>query len=82
MLTMLLYCGLFGRDLTPPIQLDKLTYMVAGLAVYLVYTMFDGWALGVAASYWLAPVLLWLLFYLIGMFGAPSGKPASEKAAV
>lgn len=82
MLTMLLYCGLFGRDLTPPIQLDKMTYMVAGLAVYLVYTIFDGWALGVAASYWLAPVLLWLLFYLIGMFGAPSAQSASENAAV
>jgi len=82
MLTMLLYFGLFGRDLSLPIQFDKITYIVAGLAVYLMYTMLGGWGLGVAASYWLAPVLLWVLFYLIGLFGVPSGPSGPENAAV
>jgi O-antigen/teichoic acid export membrane protein len=82
MVTMLIYFGLFGRDLKFPIQFDKSTYMVAGLAVYLIYTIFGGWVMGVAASYWLAPVLLWVLFYLIGLFGVSSGSSGSENAAV
>ncbi len=82
MITMLVYFGLFGRDLTPPMQLDKITFMVAGLAVYLVYTVFEGWDMGVAASYWLAPVLLGVLFYLIGLFGVSSVPSCPENAAV
>jgi O-antigen/teichoic acid export membrane protein len=82
MLTMLLYFGLFGRDLSLPIQFDKITYIVAGLAVYLIYTLFGGWDLGVGAGYWLAPVLLWVLFYLIGLFGVPSGPSGPESAVV
>jgi O-antigen/teichoic acid export membrane protein len=80
MITMLLYFALFGRDLTPPIRIDKTTYMVAGLAVYLVYTLFEGWDMGTTASTWLAPLLLWLLFYLIGMFGVAT-RPADTKEA-
>ena len=81
MLTMLLYFFLFGRDLKPPILIEKTTYMVAGLAVYLVYAMFEGWDMGVAASAWLAPVLLWLLFYLIGMFGVDTRKTTTKEAS-
>ena len=82
MITMLLYFGLFGRDLKPPIRIEKTTYMVAGLAVYLVYAMFEGWDIGLAASTWLAPVILWLLFYLIGMFGVDARQSLSENVSV
>ena len=82
MLTMLFYFGLFGRDLSLPIQFDKTTYIVAGLAVYLIYTLFGGWNLGVGASFWLAPLLLWVLFYLIGLLGVPSGPSGPESAVV
>lgn len=80
MITMLLYFVLFGRGLPSFPGFDKPTYIVAGLAVYLVFTLFDGWALGGARGCWLAPLLLAVLFYLIGLFGVHMPPSVSDEA--
>ncbi len=80
MITMLVYFVLFGRGLTSSPGFDKATYIVAGLAVYLVFALFDWWAPGGASSSWLAPLLLAVLFYLVGLFGVRRLPSVSDEA--
>jgi O-antigen/teichoic acid export membrane protein len=82
MATMLVYFALFGRTLAIPLQIDKPTYVVAGLAAYLVFTVLDWWAPGVAADCGLAPILLGVLFYLTGLFGVENSERAPENITV
>jgi O-antigen/teichoic acid export membrane protein len=79
MLTMLIHFGLFGRSLPPRLRIRKYDYAIAGLAVYLVYALLKGWRM-VHLGFWLVPILLGVLFYLIGLYGvAPRKDPASSK---
>jgi len=82
MVTMLIYFGLFGRDLLTPLGIGKTTYIVAGLAVYLVFTVLDWLALGVAADYGLAPILLGAMFYAIGLFGVAGQTPSPVQTSL
>jgi len=50
-------------------ELHKVTFMAAALALYLVYTLLDGVALGPSVNFWLGPILLLLGFYGCGVFG-------------
>lgn len=69
MLTMLLHFGLFGQDLKVRYHMDKATFIVAGLAVYLIYMLLKWLAWGPTINFWLGPLGLMLLFYLSGLFG-------------
>ena len=80
MLTMLLHFGLFGMDLKVRYHMDKLTYVVAGLAVYLIYMLLKWLAWGSAINFWLGPLGLMLLFYLSGLFGV--GDRALHRSSV
>ena len=53
-----------------------------GLAAYLVFTVLDWWAPGVAADCGLAPILLGVLFYLTGLFGVENSERAPENITV
>ncbi len=81
MLTMLLYFLLFGRGLAAGPVFDKPTYITAGLAVYLVYTFFDWWAPGGAGGPWLAPLMLAVVYYLIGLFGVVAPPSLEDETA-
>jgi len=82
MAAMLVYFALFGRALAIPIEIDKPTYVVAGLAAYLVFTVLDWWAPGVAADWGLAPILLGVLFYLTGLYGVENSERVPENIAM
>ena len=82
MITMLLYFVGFGRGLTASPGIDKPTYVVAGLAVYLVFALFDGWVPEGVSRYGLAPLLLAVLFYLIGLFGVSKPSRLSDEATI
>jgi len=69
MITMLIHFFLFGRPLNMGPELHKVTFMAAALALYLVYTLLDGVALGPSVNFWLGPMLLLLGFYGCGVFG-------------
>jgi len=75
MTTMLVYFALFGYDLATPLGIGKSTYVIAGLAVYLVFIVLEWWDIGTAANYGLAPLLLGALFYAIGLFGVAEQNP-------
>ena len=81
MLTMLLYFLLFGRGLDAGPVFDKPTYIIAGLAVYLVYTFFAWWAPGGTSGAWLAPLLLAIVYYLIGLFGVVAPPSLEDESA-
>ena len=81
MLTMQAYFGLFGRNLPPLLGLPKGTYLIGGLTVYLAFTLLNACDLGVMAIYSLAPLVVSVLFYAIGLFGVAGPAPLSEEAS-
>ncbi len=69
MISMLVYFVLFGWHQADHFGLRKCQLTIAGLAIYLVYVILDHMAWTMAVTLWLAPLMLILLFYLIGLFG-------------
>lgn len=69
MVTMLCHAGLFGRRLDRLPLLEKPTFMIAGLGLYLVYVLFNWLAWPPAVSILAVPAAIGLLFYACGIFG-------------
>jgi O-antigen/teichoic acid export membrane protein len=68
MISMLLHFLLFGRQLGPAYRLDKSLYLWAGGAVYLTYAVMQALDAEMTVAICLLPLVLCLLFYLIGFF--------------
>jgi O-antigen/teichoic acid export membrane protein len=79
MLTMLIYFLLFGRNLSITPWADRFTYLVAGLGLYLIYTLLSWLSWSSAVTIWLGPVMAGLLFYVCGVF-EPASPPARNRA--
>jgi len=58
MITMLAHFFLFGRHFAVGARLPKSTFLTAGLALYLVYTLLQAAAWGPAVNFWLGPILI------------------------
>jgi hypothetical protein len=58
---------------------DRFTYLVAGLGLYLIYTLLSWLSWSSAVTIWLGPVMAGLLFYGCGVF-EPSSTPARNRA--
>jgi len=69
MLTMLAHFFLFGRRLALRLTPGKIIFLCAGVAMYLIYSLFSNLAWHPAVYFWLAPLLLFLAFYGCGLFG-------------
>ncbi len=72
MLTMLIYFLLFGRHLSLTPWTDRLTYLAAGLGLYLIYTLLSWLSWSSAITIWLGPTMAGLLFYSCGLFDPAS----------
>ena len=68
MLTMLIYFLLFGRRLGMKHQVDKFTYLAAGMGLYLIYAALSWLSWPGAVTILLGPLLAVLLFYACGVF--------------
>ena len=68
MISMLLHFLLFGSNWRRPYRLDKGLYLLAGGAVYLTYAVMQALDAGMTVAICLLPLVLCLLFYLIGFF--------------
>jgi O-antigen/teichoic acid export membrane protein len=78
MLTMLIYFLLFGRNLSITPWADRFTYLVAGLGLYLIYTLLSWLSWSSAVTIWLGPVMAGLLFYACGLFEPASTRPHTQ----
>jgi O-antigen/teichoic acid export membrane protein len=67
-IAMVLYCLLFGYGLDSRFRLDKTEYFVAGAAVYVTYMVMRKLQAGIAASVWLLPAILLVLFHAVDFF--------------
>ena len=65
---MLVHFILFGNRLSLNAIFDKLSFAMAGLAVYLVFTLLKNVAWGGLLNFWMAPLSLVLLLYLSGFY--------------
>lgn len=74
MLTMLIYFLLFGHNLRIMPWADRFTYVVAGIGLYLIYTLLSWLSWSNAVTIWLGPIMAGLLFYACGVF-----EPASTQ---
>ena len=67
-LTMLLHFLLFGKDLILAGSLNKAGFISAGLALYLVFKLFNTLGFRGLLNVWMAPLSLLLVLYLSGFF--------------
>jgi O-antigen/teichoic acid export membrane protein len=76
MLTMVAHFFLFNALLPFAIEPKKTTFLAAGLALYLLYLLLNNIGDHPLLYFWIAPLLLLVLFYGCGLFGirAESGK--------
>lgn len=74
MLSMLAYFGLF-RPRPGRAAIGKRDFLAAGLTLYLVYMLLGHLRWPLMVTLWLAPLMVVLLFYLVGLFGTHS-QPA------
>ncbi|MBN1380105.1 MAG: polysaccharide biosynthesis C-terminal domain-containing protein [Deltaproteobacteria bacterium] len=66
--SMFIYFLLFGRGLNTVYRVNKLLYLCVGCAVYLTY-IFEKWmGGGFIVTFWMAPVMLFALFYFMDFF--------------
>lgn len=79
MLAMLIYFLLFGRNLGITPWADRFSYLVAGLGLYLIYTLLSWLSWSSAVTIWLGPVMTGLLVYTCGLF-EPATMPTHPKA--
>jgi len=77
MVTMVVYTGLFGRRLAVARHLDKTTFLISGLGVYLIYMLFKWLAWSPVLTIWMGPLIMGVLFYACGLFGV---QPQSDAA--
>ena len=66
--TMFAYFLMYGRGLKPMRLLPKARFFYAGAAVYLAYILFRRFDLGVLPAVMTVPVVLFVMFYLVGLF--------------
>ena len=69
MLTMVCHAALFGRRLNRVPSLDKSTFIVGGLGLYLLYVTLKWLAWPAAVTILAGPALIGILFYACGIFG-------------
>lgn len=70
-----------GKDLLIKLSIRKFDFAIAGLSVYLVFTLLKQWG-GAALDFWLGPILLGVLFWLSGLYGTGvQPSPVAGKAS-
>lgn len=69
--TLLIYFFAFDRGLDPIYKTDRMPYIVAGAAIYLVYIFFSHISLMPAVSFWLIPSALFAMMLVTGFFDPP-----------
>jgi O-antigen/teichoic acid export membrane protein len=65
---LLIYFFVFDYDLDPVYKTDRMLYVVAGAAIYLIYMLFSRINVVPAISFWLIPGVLFVLLVLTGFF--------------
>ena len=66
--TLLIYFFAFDRGLDAVYKTDRMPYIVAGAAIYLVYILFSHISLVPVVSFWLIPAALLTLMLVAGFF--------------
>jgi O-antigen/teichoic acid export membrane protein len=67
-LSMLAYFFLITSSLIKGREISRTLYLYAGASVYVVYIFVHGLDFDISISFWLAPLLLCALFFLINLF--------------
>jgi O-antigen/teichoic acid export membrane protein len=67
-ISMLFYFCLFGRHLDKIFRIEKILYLLAGAEIYLVYMIFHKLNFGFLITFWLMPIVLFILFSLVNLF--------------
>lgn len=75
---LLIYFFVFDRGLDSVYKTDRMSYFVAGAAIYLIYMIFSHVAFKPVISIWLIPVVLFVLLALTGFF--TTHNPGKEKS--
>lgn len=77
MVSMLFHFIIFGYYLPGQYRPHKFDYLIGGLAAYLVYALLRDWGT-VLVNFWLAPVLLGLLFFFSGFYSLSPVQDMAE----